>query len=550
MNALRRWPWLLILAVITLLLGLAGFSLLPPGDLPSPEDRLIRTLKFFKADGTIPAGSPVILRVARLTGALFTAFALVKFWRSFFHEQIAAFHLSWWHGHVVICGLGRKGLHLLECFRGQGRRVVAAQIRPSDEEAAGWRRRGAIVVAGDATHVDTLGKLRLEHAAEVFAVCGDDRTNFEIALQVLERYRAAGCTQSLTCFVHLVDVPLLHRLQHRDFFSERPAGLEFVFFNVHEHAARRLQAQHPLPVPRSSDDAPVHLLLLGSGPALRALLLHHARTAHLGDLRRPRITVLSPGAGAEAAALRSAYPALPEICDLSWQELQSDGVAVRLLDAVRSGTDQIRAVVALSNDQDSLALALLLREAGLDPGVPLFVRIGEQAGLVRLLRAANREVSALNLVAFGAVEDVCGAEVLAQRQLDHLAEASHEAYRQSQLKSGVTPKGNPSLLPWKELPEDLKAANRVLADHLEIKRRTLAALGTHPAAGTPAPDHLELLAQMEHNRWCAERRLAGWTFAAMRDNQRRLHPSLVPWDQLTERERQKDREAVRAALNL
>ena len=44
---------------------------------------------------------------------------------------------------------------------------------------------------------------------------------------------------------------------------------------------------------------------------------------------------------------------------------------------------------------------------------------------------------------------------------------------------------------------------------------------------------VETLARMEHDRWLAERRLAGWTQGESRDDARRIHPDLAPYDQLS-----------------
>ena len=43
----------------------------------------------------------------------------------------------------------------------------------------------------------------------------------------------------------------------------------------------------------------------------------------------------------------------------------------------------------------------------------------------------------------------------------------------------------------------------------------------------------------------ADRRRHGWTYATQRDNAAKKHPCLVPWEQLNETERDKDRDAVR-----
>jgi len=57
-------------------------------------------------------------------------------------------------------------------------------------------------------------------------------------------------------------------------------------------------------------------------------------------------------------------------------------------------------------------------------------------------------------------------------------------------------------------------------------------------------DEIETLAIIEHNRWMAHRYLHGWDFGTERDDQLKLHPSLIPWEILSESERQKDRDTI------
>jgi hypothetical protein len=78
----------------------------------------------------------------------------------------------------------------------------------------------------------------------------------------------------------------------------------------------------------------------------------------------------------------------------------------------------------------------------------------------------------------------------------------------------------------------------------------LASVGARAEPGTPTgfaftADELERLAQKEHRRWVAQKRRAGWIYAAVRDDRRKRHPMIVRWDKLSELEREKDRDAVR-----
>ena len=103
---------------------------------------------------------------------------------------------------------------------------------------------------------------------------------------------------------------------------------------------------------------------------------------------------------------------------------------------------------------------------------------------------------------------------------------------------------------WEELPEDLRAANFAQAADIENKLRALGYELTETFALRPTDieithEQLEKLARAEHRRWMEERLSQGWNHAPERDDVLRRHPLLVPWEQLGESEREKDRDAIR-----
>ena len=58
-------------------------------------------------------------------------------------------------------------------------------------------------------------------------------------------------------------------------------------------------------------------------------------------------------------------------------------------------------------------------------------------------------------------------------------------------------------------------------------------------------DELDRLARLEHERWMQERTQQGWRYGSVRDDQRKLHPDLVDWAELSDESAEKDRAAVR-----
>jgi hypothetical protein len=130
---------------------------------------------------------------------------------------------------------------------------------------------------------------------------------------------------------------------------------------------------------------------------------------------------------------------------------------------------------------------------------------------------------------------------------EELARAIHEKYRQEQ--EGETPPEDPAMRPWESLPEDLKESNRQQADQIPEKLRLVGLLirpaqNAKPAGLALSPDELDKLARLEHDRWMAQKLAQGWTCGPVKDPVRKLHPSLVPWEDLPEAEKDKDRKPV------
>jgi len=141
------------------------------------------------------------------------------------------------------------------------------------------------------------------------------------------------------------------------------------------------------------------------------------------------------------------------------------------------------------------------------------------------------------------VEDIFSWDVLLRESQDMLAQQLHMAYQEL----------NPAAKDWQDLSEDFRDSNRQAADHIPIKLR---ALGYHLEKGT-RPGRInqfetknkEVLARMEHARFCAERWLAGWTCGPQTIREKKINRTLVKWDDLPPDERLKDHGQINAIPN-
>lgn len=135
--------------------------------------------------------------------------------------------------------------------------------------------------------------------------------------------------------------------------------------------------------------------------------------------------------------------------------------------------------------------------------------------------------------------------------LDRAAQVVHDAYRTEAL-----PKANEeSIRPWDKLSEHLKEANRGQVRSAEWLLRVVG-LGLRPVdPQQPDPEALillhqsnELLAEMEHGRWTVERFRQGFRYGAVKDQEKRRHPSLIAWNdpRLDDDTKNYDRSTIRS----
>lgn len=67
-------------------------------------------------------------------------------------------------------------------------------------------------------------------------------------------------------------------------------------------------------------------------------------------------------------------------------------------------------------------------------------------------------------------------------------------------------------------------------------------------------DLIEVLARNTHDTWAKQRLAEGWTYGEHRDDSEKKHPGMVPYDQLSESEKNYDRntamETIKVILSL
>jgi hypothetical protein len=311
------------------------------------------------------------------------------------------------------------------------------------------------------------------------------------------------------------------------------------------------------PARAEGDSKAPQLVVIGLGRLGEALVAQAARTWWLNRDDRSfqlRLTLVDKAAETKRKALELRYPRLNDACEIHTCPLEvpsPDLLAATHVFTPPNNHEKKVVVVCLEDDNVALSMALDLARRLSHSDIPIVVNLMEKSGLMGLLDQAEDERSYSNLWTFNVLDETCTPDLVLGGTNEILARAIHENYVRQQQAQGHTPQTNPSLVPWEKLREDFQEDNRRAADSIAQKFAaigcTITIMEDWDAEFSLSPHEVEKLAEMEHERWMADKLRAGWCFApGLKDAERKTNPCLVPWEKLPEEEKEKDREQVRS----
>ena len=127
--------------------------------------------------------------------------------------------------------------------------------------------------------------------------------------------------------------------------------------------------------------------------------------------------------------------------------------------------------------------------------------------------------------------------------------------RYAHLYGGVAENDETRETEWEKLDAFTRYSNVSAADYHEMRLSMLSVLGWPADAERLSQEEMELLAELEHIRWCRYHYLNNWKRGvpengARKDPGKRIHADLICYGELTESEKEKDRDNVRILLSV
>ncbi|MCM3925456.1 RyR domain-containing protein [Frankia sp. AiPs1] len=135
--------------------------------------------------------------------------------------------------------------------------------------------------------------------------------------------------------------------------------------------------------------------------------------------------------------------------------------------------------------------------------------------------------------------------------VERMAQAIHRRYLDHELGKRHEAGSRPGLRPWAELAEPLRDANRAQAAQyaaiMQARDWSIVSVGLGGDPFTFTDAEIEELARDEHVRWRRHKERQGYSYGPLRsdDEPAKRHPSMVDWEELTEEDRDRDRDVIR-----
>lgn len=494
-------------------------------------------------------------------------------------------------GHVVIIGYGEITVCLLnDIFKheiqksdknclpkviiltSQDAKRVRAEIKsqlPNDFD------KYVYIYSGDIESAVHIERLNIEYAKEVYILgesneIGRDSKNLDCVRIICElRSKCKDVMPILTVNVQLnrpafysavkkLEIPLDYvnadgkqQLYFRPFnFYENWARLLWGYYrkdgyDVLDFDPEMAGSSHAL---TEDSNRYVHLVIVGFNRMGRALLLEAIRICHYPNFNEQTganktiITVVDPEIERLQPLFESQYPYIKDISDIEIRYedafIEEERIRSMLVDSAANKNELLTIAICLRDPDLSLATGLSLPESlyfstndkgiSVNNNVRILIRQELQKGICEILKADKHKYK--NVQVFGMLTEGISRELL-DDSAAMLVNAKFSGIDISDKEQRENARGL-----WYAANEDMRCSNRYQIEMYDAYERYEQYVSK------------ESLYRMEHLRWCAERRIIGYRYDKIKDKKFKVHPLLIPYCDLPDKEKDKDISVIETRL--
>ena len=536
---------LTFLVLVTCSLGVIGFQqALPESNLLT---HIYLTIQLFtlESGNAVETNIPWTLELARWLAVFISITAILLTLWIYLKRSTGMLKLSRLKKHSILFGHGNAVRSYLNNAETNKRAQTLVLISADKTLVENWERRGGLALVIDnenesAVNAGNLQKAGLEHAENLVLLDADDNANLRAALLA----QSMGICKGTKIIVRQ-DNPTTRDLIQRNGLLGGDTDKSLRIISIETTRARRLLKEVPLGwSTQHSQATEIHLAIPGSATFEQAVAVQAALIGHFPHGGKVHLWLDSTESESH---LLHCYPGIANCVHL--HRVGEDGVAsfADLPRIIPSGS----ALTILATDttpEAGFIRGLQYKESWQTRQTKLELKVI----LSGPLACTNKYIeiqAALNSWLYHAptTDSLASAEYLLNNKLDALAAQIHQTWyggNQTKIEAALAENkpeqatdlsSKPTFKPWDQLTEYQKDSNRTAADHIEVKIR---AAGLDPAQPDLleawqqlTAEQLDMLSRIEHERWAASLWINGYK-TGKRNDALRMHPNLVPYDEL------------------
>lgn len=490
-------------------------------------------------------------RTIQLLGAAFAGSGSAGVLVIYFREKIRELPLLFCRDHVIICGVHKTTEVLVEQFRNKKvKTVVIGAGEENSPEAENIQQSCTVMLSGDPKKPEILSHARVENASALLALTGSDGLNAEIALSAMTIRKDQG-GNPLTCILQISNPALWKLIREQVLLPGKSPGIKIDFYNGPALGARDLLGTYFIPRLQTASPHSFLLIVVGPGSFGENILSGASRAWYERGLHSTPLQIILVDKYAKEIRERlyMTYPCLGDTAkihtvttDVRSAEFQS-GSYLKDFGSYSS----VLVFICLNDDTAGLSAALTLSHQLVGRDTRILVRMDHNPGLATLVEKMSPET--IPIIPFNSLSFAARTDLVLGGIREILARAIHNQYLAAK-KTQEPTSPDSAMVPWDELPPRLKKSNRLQAEDILEKIRAIG-YDILPMTDWKAtdfsftPEEIEYLAEMEHERWIKAMREEGFSPGPTKDERVKTHPLMVPYSDLPENEKEKDRDAVR-----
>jgi len=485
----------------------------------------------------------------------------------YIQEKFYLFPLKFRRDHTIVTGLNYRSFSIIRDLVRRKQQIVVIEKDGHNTFIESCKLMGVIVIVGEPTDPHLLKSAGAARARYILSLTDSDETNAEVALQIMHLV-PLRTTRKTTAIIQILDPRLYLLIRNQEFVIYKSSGFSIEYYNQYEAGSKILIEQYPPLCQDENRTIPFPVIVIGAGKLGENIITRIARgwfEKKISPENRPNIYLVDANAEKILENLDRKYPRMQKACNLIPVSLDVRSAAFQNVIFLENPglKEGFTAYICFQDDTLGLATALTLHQYAERRRIKIIVRIEHNPHVAQLISDKWYTLEGIKeIIPVDMYSLTADSSLIQAGELEYIAKAIHENYCKTEFEKGQTLATNRLLVSWDRLGsltvkndgiygKKYQDSNR---NQARLIRNKLNSIGYDigPISDWEAPqtfiftsEEVETLAEMEHERWMQEKITNGWSYGSERNDEKRIHPSIVPYEQLSESEKEKDRDTVR-----